>query len=68
MGHDRYHGLFMLCVHTCVSVYSVCMCAFAYIWTDSLQICWEHITTHHKWHGLLTFHVHAPSLRVRART
>jgi hypothetical protein len=26
------------------------MCAFAYLWTDSLQIKWEHTTGHRKLH------------------
>jgi hypothetical protein len=40
------------------------MCAFAYFRTDSLQICWEHTTTHHKCQGLRTVHFHAPCARV----
>jgi hypothetical protein len=43
------------------------MCAFAYFWTDSVHICWEHTTTHHKWQGLHTFHVHTPRASARAR-
>jgi hypothetical protein len=43
------------------------MCALAYFSTDSLQICWEHTTTHHKCQGLHTFHVHVPHACVRAR-
>jgi hypothetical protein len=31
------------------------MCEFAYFLTDSVQIGWEHTTTHHKWQGLRTF-------------
>jgi hypothetical protein len=43
------------------------MCAFAYFWTDTVQICWEHTMTHHKWQGLRTFLFHAPRARVCAR-
>jgi hypothetical protein len=43
------------CAH--VRAKSARMCTFAYFVTDSLQICWEHTTTHHKWQGLRTFHV-----------
>jgi hypothetical protein len=28
---------------------------FSYLWTDSLQICWTHITNDHKLHGLYTY-------------
>jgi hypothetical protein len=54
--------------HARACVLNARMCAFAYISTDSLQICWEHITTHHKCQGLRSFHVYTPPhARVRAR-
>jgi hypothetical protein len=52
--------------HACVGARvceSVRDWAFAYLWTDSLQICGEH-TTHHKLQGLRTFHVHSPRARM----
>jgi hypothetical protein len=64
-GHDTWRGIYMFCVHTkrtraCVRAKRASMCAFAYIWADCVQICWEHTRTHHKWQGLCTFHCHAP--------
>jgi hypothetical protein len=42
-------------------IYVVCtqrMCAFPYFLTESVQMCWEHTTTRHKWQGLRTYDVH----------
>jgi hypothetical protein len=68
-GHARSVGYIchILCVCTqCAPTYvRARMCAFAYFGTDHVQICWEHITTHHKWQGLRTFNVHAPRARVQ---
>jgi hypothetical protein len=70
-GHDTYHGLFILCVYMqCeyvrMRVNRACICALDYILTDSLQICWEHMS-HHKWDGQCTFHDHAQCARVHVR-
>jgi hypothetical protein len=40
------------------------MYVIAYLWTDSLQIWWEHITGHHHLQGLRTFHVNASHAHV----
>jgi hypothetical protein len=52
----------------CACMLNVRACVHSLIFgTDSLQMCWEHTPTHHKWRGLRTFHVHSPRTCVRAR-
>jgi hypothetical protein len=58
--------IFCVCMkraRVCVRGKLAHMSASAYFLTDSIQICWEHTTTHHKWQGLRTVHVHAPRER-----
>jgi hypothetical protein len=43
-----------------------CGSAFACLWTDSLQLCWEYTTNDHKLHGLHIYYVHVPRACVRA--
>jgi hypothetical protein len=40
MDHGTYHGLFI-----CWCTQRARMCAFAYFFTNYLQMCWEHTTT-----------------------
>jgi hypothetical protein len=59
-------GTFYGSWHVSWAIYFVvCICAFAYFWTDSLHICLELNTNHHKWQGLRTVYVHTPRARMR---
>jgi hypothetical protein len=55
-------------VHMHVRVNRACICAFDNFWTDSLPICWEHMS-HHMWHGYVLFmFTYSVRVHVRART